>query len=119
MVGRTAGFLAVMAVLALGQFAGAAQAGDSNFLSAGSPLASGSLVEARGGVGVSGDGETDEELRRLAARPGGSLSGVAAPLPRTGVLPSTRSASRATDIQVSPAFVAAVRSELSRIGVLK
>ena len=37
-VGKTAGFLAAIAVLCLGQFAGAAQAGDTNFLKAGSPV---------------------------------------------------------------------------------
>lgn len=117
MIGKTTGFLALMAVLALGQYAGAAQAGDSSFLNGGSPLASGSLVEARGGVGVSAGGETEEERRRLAARPGGSLSGVTAPLPRNGALPATRSASRAADFKASPVLVTAVRNELSGLGL--
>lgn len=116
MVGKTNGFLALMAVLALSQFPGAAQAGESNFLNTGSPLASGSLVEARGSIGISIGGESDEE-RRFAARPGGSLSSVAAPLPRNSALPATRSVSRATDFQAAPALVSAVRNELNSLGL--
>ena len=117
MVGKTIGFLALMAVLAVSLFPGTAQAGESNFLNTGSPLASGSLVEARGSVGVSAGGESDEERRRLAARPGGSLSGVTSPLPRNGALPATRSVSRATDFQAAPALVSAVRNELNSLGL--
>lgn len=111
-----------MAVLAVGVFAEAAQAAgpldDSNFLRAGSPLESGSLIEARAGVGVDSNGESDEERRRrLGGRSSGSLSGTARPLTRTGNLPATRSASRAADFQASPALVTAVRNELSRIGL--
>lgn len=117
MVGKMAGFLAIVAVLALPQIAAAAGAGESSFLNADSALAPGSLVETRGGVGVSAEGETEEERRRRAAHPGGSLSGVTAPLPRNRSLPATRAASRATDIDVSPAFVNAVRNELAGIGL--
>lgn len=111
-----------MAVLAVGVFAAAAQAAgpldDSNFLRAGSPLESGSLIEARAGVGVDSNGESDEERRRrLGGQSSGSLSGTARPLTRTGNLPATRSASRAADFQASPALVTAVRNELSRIGL--
>ncbi len=90
----------------------------ANFLKAGSPLESGSLGETRSGVGVDETGETDQERRRrLSEQP--TLSGAGAPLTRPGILPTTRSASRATEVQVSPAFVTAVRSELQRLGVLK
>lgn len=118
---KRTGALAAMAVLAVGVFAAAAQAegplNDSGFLKAGSPLEPGSLIEARPGVGVESIGESDEERRRrLGGQPTGSLSGAARPLTRTGALPATRSASRAADIQISPAFVTALRNELSRIG---
>ncbi|MCH8188832.1 MAG: hypothetical protein IIB66_09055 [Proteobacteria bacterium] len=119
MVGKTAGFLAAIAVLCLGQFAGAAQAGDTNFLKAGSPLEAGALIKARPGVGVEPNGGSDEERRRrrLAGQPPGSVSGAATPLTRTGNLPATRAPSRAAGFQASPALVGAVRNELSRIGL--
>ena len=116
---KRTGALAAMAVLAVGVFAAAAQAGeeldDSSFLKAGIPLESGSLLEARSGVGV--DSRDEERRRRLGNRPTGSLSGAATPLTRTRNLPVTRSASRAADIQVSPAFIAAMRNELQGLGL--
>lgn len=118
MVGKTAGFLAAIAVLGLSQFAGAAQAGGANFLKAGNPLEAGALIEARPGVGVEPNGGSDEERRRrLAGQPPGSVSGAATPLTRTGNLPATRAPSRAANFQASPALVGAVRNELSRIGL--
>ena len=122
MEAKWTGALAVIAVLAVGVFAAAAQAGgpldDTSFLKAGSPLESGALIEARSGVGVDSNGGSDEERRRrLGGQPTGSVSGVIAPLTRTSNLPATRSASRAADFQPSPAFVTALRNELSRIGL--
>ncbi len=119
---KKTGALAATAVLAVGVFAAATHAGepleDSSFLRAASPLESGSLIEARSGVGVDATGESDvERRRRLGGRASGSLSGTARPLTRPNNLPSTRSASRAADVQVSPAFASAMRTELSGIGL--
>ncbi len=111
--------LAAAAVLALGLFAAAAQAGeeldDSSFLKAASPLESGSLLEARSGVGV--ESSDEERRRRLGEGPAGGLSGTAAPLTGTRILPATRSASRATDFQASPALLTAIRTELQGLGL--
>ena len=109
MVAKTTGDLVVMAILAMGLFAGGAQAeeplGASNFLVASSPLEPGSLTATRGGVGVDTTGETDEARRRLGEQRSGGVSGAIAPLTRTRSLPSTRSASRTTDVKLTPAFV--------------
>ena len=120
---KVSGVLTVTAVLAMVLFA-SAQAEEpqdgANFIKAVSPLESGSLVETRSGVGVDEAGEADQERRRrLSEQPTGSLSGAATALTRPVTLPITGSASRATDVQLSPAFVTAVRNEMQRLGVLK
>ncbi len=120
---KASGALTVMAVLARGLFA-SAQAAEpqdgANFLKAGSPLESGSLAETQAGVGAYETDEADQgRRRRLSAHPTGILSVAGAPLRRPGTLPPTRSASRAADVQLPPALVTAVRSEMQRLGVLK